>query len=83
MPAMRSIRLGCVVLLLFVCFAAHAQNGQQQFAQLGDFKLLNGDVIRNCRIGYRTFGTLNAEKSNAILFPSWAGGTTPHSTSSG
>ena len=31
---------------------------EQKFANLGDFKLQNGGVIRNCRIGYRTFGTL-------------------------
>ena len=49
---------------------------EQQFARLGDFKLESGDVIRDCRIGYRTFGKLNADRSNAILFPTWAGGTT-------
>jgi homoserine O-acetyltransferase len=32
--------------------------------------------LRDCRIGYRTFGALNNEKSNAILFPTWASGTT-------
>jgi len=49
---------------------------EQQFAQLGDFKLESGAVIRDCRVGYRTFGKLNANKSNAILFPTWASGTT-------
>jgi homoserine O-acetyltransferase len=47
-----------------------------QFAKLGDFKLENEEVIRDCRIGYRTFGTLNSNQSNAILFPTWALGTT-------
>ena len=62
-----------------VCFgalfwaAAGAQ--EQRFAELGDFKLANGEVLRDCRIGYRTFGKLNGERSNAILFPTWAGGT--------
>jgi homoserine O-acetyltransferase len=49
---------------------------EQQFASLGDFKLRSGEVIRDCRVGYRTFGTLNEQKSNAILFPTWASGTT-------
>jgi len=49
---------------------------EQQFADLGDFQLESGAVIRDCRIGYRTFGKLNATRSNAILFPTWAGGTT-------
>jgi homoserine O-acetyltransferase len=49
---------------------------QQQFANIGDLKLQNGGVIRNCRIGYRTFGQLNADRSNVVVFPTWAGGTT-------
>lgn len=63
-----------LLLLLLLPHRAFAQ--EQQFAQLGDFKLESGEVIRDCRIGYRTFGALNQEKSNAILFPTWAGGTT-------
>ena len=65
----------CVICgLLALQLVAVAQD--QQFANLGDFKLENSRVIRNCRIGYRTFGTLNADKSNVIVFPTWAGGTT-------
>src|SRR6185295_10266380 len=69
------IRIAAVV--CFVAVAASVMVAQeQQFAQLGDFKLESGDVIRDCRIGYRTFGQLNSDKSNAIVFPTWAGGTT-------
>ena len=65
----------CVICgLLALQLVAFAQ--EQQFANLGDFKLENGAVIRNCRIGYRTFGTLNSDKTNTIVFPTWAGGTT-------
>ena len=65
----------CVICgLLALQLVAFAQ--EQQFANLGDFNLQNGGVIRNCRIGYRTFGTLNTDKSNVIVFPTWAGGTT-------
>ena len=35
----------------------------------------NGQIIENCRLGYITYGKLNAERSNAILFPTWYGGT--------
>jgi homoserine O-acetyltransferase len=59
-----------------LCIAAVAQNGEQQFAQLGDFQLDNGQIIRDCRIGYRTFGQLNSDKSNTVLFPTWFTGTT-------
>jgi homoserine O-acetyltransferase len=62
----------CVLLL----FAAVANAQEQQFANIGDLKLQNGGVIRNCRIGYRTFGALNNDKSNVVVFPTWAGGTT-------
>lgn len=49
--------------------------GSQQFAVFGAFKLRNGSVIQDFRLGYRTLGRLNEEKSNAILWPTWLGGT--------
>jgi homoserine O-acetyltransferase len=49
---------------------------EQQFASIGDLQLHNGGVIRNCRIGYRTFGKLAPDKSNIVVFPTWASGTT-------
>ncbi|MFN3651684.1 MAG: alpha/beta fold hydrolase [Armatimonadota bacterium] len=61
------------VLLLGICGPAQAQ--AQRFADLGDFLLESGETIRGCRIGYRTFGTLNEDGSNAVLFPSWFTGT--------
>jgi homoserine O-acetyltransferase len=48
--------------------------GAQQFTELGDLKLQSGAVIQDFRLGYRTLGKLNAQKSNAILWPSWLGG---------
>ena len=47
-----------------------------RFANLGDFRLQSGQVIHDCRIGYRTFGRLDGAKSNAVLFPTWFTGTT-------
>src|SRR5579884_2387932 len=69
-----------IVLLLLALASAAAQTqtaqGSQQFANIGNLKLQNGEVIHNCRIGYRTFGQLNDDKSNAVLFPTWFGGRT-------
>jgi homoserine O-acetyltransferase/O-succinyltransferase len=65
----------CFSLLLLVSEPTAVAQGQR-FAQLGDFRVESGEVIRACRIGYRTFGKLNDEKSNAILFTTWASGTT-------
>jgi homoserine O-acetyltransferase/O-succinyltransferase len=53
---------------------APPQSGQL-FADLGWFNLTSGQALLNCKLGYRTYGTLNAAKSNAVLFPSWFAGT--------
>jgi len=52
------------------------EDGAQQFATLGDFKLQSGIVIRDFHIGYRTVGKMNADKSNVILWPTMLGGRT-------
>lgn len=71
----------CVFLILVVPeiatidAQAQAPEGVQQFADFGDFKLKNGSVIHDFRLGYRTLGKLNTDKSNAILWPTWLGGT--------
>lgn len=62
----------CCCFLLF----SFAPAQELQFASLGDFKLESGEVIHDCRIGYRTFGKLNGDASNAILIPTWANGST-------
>jgi homoserine O-acetyltransferase len=73
------------VLWLFIacfCTEAHSQSSQpslgdgtQQFARLGEFKLQSGAVLHDFRVGYRTMGKLNADKSNAILWPTWLSAT--------
>jgi len=50
---------------------AQAQDGVLKFAQLGKCHLKNGEVIDDCRIGYRTFGNLDAARDNAVLMPTW------------
>jgi homoserine O-acetyltransferase len=44
-------------------------------ARLGDLPLENGQILRDCRITYRTRGVLNADKSNAVLVIPWFQGT--------
>jgi len=72
------MQLLIVLLTLLVPAGAQAlpAAGAQQFANIGNLKLQNGNVIRDCRLGYRTFGQLNDDKSNAVLFPTWFGGRT-------
>ena len=73
---MKTLRCGSVLLLAVVCLAASSYAQEQKSADLGDFKLVSGEVLRNCRIGYRTFGKINGDRSNIVVFPTWAGGTT-------
>ncbi|MGA7859211.1 MAG: alpha/beta fold hydrolase [Terracidiphilus sp.] len=49
----------------------NAVDGAQRFAQLGRCKLESGQVIEECQLGYRTFGSLDAAKDNAVLMPTW------------
>jgi homoserine O-acetyltransferase len=65
--------LASIVFLLGVCVAS---GQEQKFAKLGDFHLESGEVIRDLSIGYRTFGTMNGDKSNIVLYLTWAGGRT-------
>ena len=71
---MKKFKLNIFILLLFTS-ALWAQS-DLHIAQIGNFKLTNGDTIYNCKIGYRLFGNMNSAKSNIILFPTWFGGTT-------
>ena len=41
---------------------------------LGDVRLQRGATIRNCKLAYKTFGTLNAAKDNVIVYPTWYSG---------
>jgi len=64
----------CAVLLVPLC--AMAADGVQQVANLGDCKLESGQVIHDCQLGYRTYGKLDAAADNAVMIPTWFGGTT-------
>ena len=61
-----------LLLALGLAVAARAQTlPPQQFAELGACRLDSGAAIEPCGLGYRTFGALNAGKTNAVLFPLW------------
>jgi homoserine O-acetyltransferase len=66
---------GVVACSTAVCLAQAKGDGQQQFANLGVCRLVSGKQIDNCKLGYRTWGRLNAKRSNGVLFPSWFSGT--------
>ena len=43
--------------------------------ELGDFELQSGDVLKDAFLSYEFHGDLNADRSNAILYPTWYAGT--------
>lgn len=49
---------------------------EQKYSFIGNFVTDNNDTIENCKIGYRTFGKVNEDSSNVILYCTWFGGTT-------
>ena len=70
---MSTLWLGLV--FLSATLPQEANPGELQFADLGVCELQNGQVIQDCRIGYRTWGTLDDDRSNAVLFTTWFDGT--------
>jgi len=62
------------ILLLLVANCITAQSNQQ-FANIGDFTTVDGNIIKDCKVGYRTVGKINTEKTNAVLWPTWFTGT--------
>jgi homoserine O-acetyltransferase/O-succinyltransferase len=65
-------QMSLLLLLVPLCAALHAED--QQTARIGDLKLENGEVIRDCVVGYRTFGMLSSQKSNAVVYLTYLGG---------
>jgi homoserine O-acetyltransferase len=70
------IRIPIMIVMLFLWSSCALAQDNLQFANLGNYRLENGQVIRGCRLAYRTFGVLNSGKSNAVLIPTWLAGTT-------
>lgn len=66
------------ILLIATGAASSPAHGQpiRKTADLDTCATENGADIQDCEISYRTAGTLNADRSNAVLFPTWFSGTT-------
>jgi homoserine O-acetyltransferase/O-succinyltransferase len=41
---------------------------------LGDVTLQGGATLRDAKLAYKTYGELNADKSNAVVYPTWYSG---------
>jgi homoserine O-acetyltransferase/O-succinyltransferase len=64
-------RFGSCVALLVLCWsgAAFGWNGiaEKKVFEMPTYTTVGGKTIRNLRVGYESYGTLNADGSNAIL----------------
>ncbi|MFZ2502927.1 MAG: alpha/beta fold hydrolase [Nocardioides sp.] len=56
-------------------FYSAEMQGDYTLHSLGRFELEEGGVIEDLQLAVATFGELNADKSNAILIPTWFSGT--------
>ena len=45
-----------------------------QIYEAGNATLQSGATIRNCRVAYKTYGTLSPAKDNVIVYPTWYSG---------
>lgn len=58
-----------IALLALPPIQSSRAQGELKYADLGSCQLESGEVLQDCRVAYRTFGALNADSSNAVLFP--------------
>jgi homoserine O-acetyltransferase len=69
-----ALALGLVLSLAWPAAAHKPEEPPHQKYEMGDFKLESGEVIHDFALSYVTHGTLNADKSNAILMVTAIGG---------
>jgi len=50
-------------------------HGPYEVENVGNLDLEEGGTIRDCKLAYAQFGTLNADRDNAVLVPTWYSGT--------
>jgi len=71
---MKKLIIKIILIIIFSLPATYSQS-LHKYADIGDFKVLSGEIIKNCQIGYRTFGKINHDSSNIIIYPTWFLGT--------
>ncbi|KAK9909948.1 hypothetical protein WJX75_009924 [Coccomyxa subellipsoidea] len=53
---------------------SQSERESHEIYDLGDFKLICGITLRKAKLAYKAWGTINADKSNAIVYPTWYSG---------
>lgn len=62
------------IIILFTNFNFNNAQSVQEFYNIKNFQTEEGLTIKDCKIGYRTFGKLNNDSSNVLIYSSWFGG---------
>jgi homoserine O-acetyltransferase len=70
-------QVGQIIILLFIFLIPEQVSAHPKLktANLGEFHTVEGNTIQKLKITYRTFGVLNEDRSNAVLWPTWFTGT--------
>ena len=64
----------CLTMPRSLCITSAGDREAHEIYILGDFKLACGSTLRGAKLAYKTWGSLNADKSNAIVYPTWYSG---------
>jgi len=66
-----------IVAVFILCISTLTALGQSelQIQNIGNLITTANDTIKDCKIGYRTFGNLNKDKTNVVFMPTWHLGT--------
>ena len=50
-------------------------NIDYELYNLGNVELLSGEILLSAKLAYKTYGSLNSDKSNVIILPTFYTGT--------
>jgi len=67
-----------IILLIAISTLIAMPVPRQQFVELGDITLYSGNILQDCKMGYRVIGHFNEDSSNVVVYPTWHGGTSEH-----
>lgn len=73
-PRFRSLLATLGIASVAIGGAAAADDKDNRILELGRFRFESGVEVPDAKLSYTTEGTLNEEKSNAVLLPSWYSG---------
>ncbi|MGH9457482.1 MAG: alpha/beta fold hydrolase [Thermoanaerobaculia bacterium] len=69
-------RIAILAALALAATLARAADGELRIASIGDLPLESGEVLPDCRVEYRLWGTPSDGGANVVVVTTWFGGTT-------